>query len=275
MKPLHTASPRCCTPEFGLSAKGFTLIELLVVIAIIAILASMLLPALANSKEKGKRIRCVSNLRQLAVGMNIYAADNADKVVEARKPNPTAPAGPGNEPIVQLALNQMEANLAGTVGLTVNSNRISVWTCPNRPSFPVYEPEYPQWSIGYQYFGGIPRWQNPAGTFPSRSPVKIANSKPFWTLAADTTIKVDNQWGGGRDSAYDDAPQHRNPSGKVPAGGNQVFIDGSARWVPFSKMYYLHTWNTDGSRKCYFYQDPQDFDQRMVKALSTTLRAMP
>jgi prepilin-type N-terminal cleavage/methylation domain-containing protein len=237
---------------------AFTLIELLVVIAIIAILAALLLPALSRAKEHGKRIVCVANLKQIGVGAQMYANDNLDSVVKARPQ-------PGADYSVQLALDPPEQLLEAQLGLITVSNTACVWTCPNRPGLPWYDPSFPQWNLGYQYFGGITNWNNPISLFPSCSPMKLSQAKSWWVLAADAIVETEYGWGQPdptHSGVYDHLPPHKNPGTSFPAGGNQVFADGSARWIKIDLMRFLTSWDLN-NRKCYFYQDSQDFPPQL------------
>ena len=80
-KPTHSRPP-------GNDA-GFTLIELLVVIAIIALLASILFPVFARARENARRASCLSNLKQIMLGLMQYTQDNDEQVPHAFTSDPT------------------------------------------------------------------------------------------------------------------------------------------------------------------------------------------
>ena len=98
-------------PKLPRRASAFTLIELLVVIAIIAILASLLLPALAQGKEKASRTYCVNNNKQLALAMIMYADENNDQMPWPNWGN-DAQNGPGwlYEPVSGRAPDPLRTN---------------------------------------------------------------------------------------------------------------------------------------------------------------------
>jgi hypothetical protein len=71
-------------------------------------------------------------------------------------------------------------------------------------------------------------------------------------LAADMVYSADGgaTWDGGTG-----LPAHKDSSRKVPAGGNQVFVDGSGRWIKARQMMFIHTWSVPLGRELYFYQE--------------------
>ncbi len=249
---------------------AFTLIELLVVIAIIAILASLLLPALARAKEKAQKAACANNLRQIAIGCTLYANDNNEVVIPAR-----GATGAGYN---QRALNPPETGKIAQVGLdpTKTNMASSIWCCPTLPTYktalPVFQPEQQQWLIGYNYYGGVTTWKNTAfrnGT-PSYSPVKLANSKPTWVLTTDCANHyvadgpANADWTVGVPAGV---PHKRKGTG-FPDGLNEGLIDGSVTWFKIEKTFQLSEFEPSYEHDFMYQSDlPPEFNPFVLKGL--------
>jgi prepilin-type N-terminal cleavage/methylation domain-containing protein len=203
----------------GSSRKGgFTLIELLVVIAIIAILASLLLPALSKAKARAQKTYCMNNLRQIGVFFQFFTDENEDYFPAHRNQG----MGVNNDnALISLT------NWWGTTVVGKESGRSNVFHCPNAPSKPKKEEDGTVWKwafdcneVGYGYNG----W--------------FLGRHPYDTPEVQTI-----QMAGLKFSSYSKfrRSQIRNPSqslligDKRPYGGNNPKW-GSSLWWPFSCM---------------------------------------
>jgi len=145
---------------------GFTLIELLVVIAIIGILASLLLPALAKAKEKARTIKCISNIRQMALSYLLYSEENKDDIVTLYLFQ-TAPSNALIQGTVTWWVDLLRPYLQGTniiacpsvkngFGVALNHPELSAWSSDSMPK--MSSVKSPTQSIPWADSGLIDNW---------------------------------------------------------------------------------------------------------------------
>jgi prepilin-type N-terminal cleavage/methylation domain-containing protein len=238
---------------------GFTLIELLVVIAIIAILASMLLPALASARERAKRTACLNNERQFLLAIHLYAGDNNDKLPVGGTDNRNQ--GDTHTPILS---TQSKSNLLqyATELKSLDCPNLALWM-ERREGWRLHD-DYGI-AIGYHYLGGHPGtpWAAPAGTTNQWTSPQTATDDPALVLVADLNVYAysfqrilaphsargpmvrDEAYFDANDVAYSQTPREIGAK-----GGNVARLDGSAAWRGIREMKTYrasHLWETDGA----------------------------
>lgn len=192
--PGHASSPdrRAKVLQRG---GAFTLIEVLIVIAIICILAALLFPALSSAKSKGKQIGCLNNLKQLALGFQMYAADNEARLPEnfpdSRSPNPWIS---GNMKISDQATNTMFIRQGK---LFPYANHIASYHCPSDISQLKGVSRTRSYSMncwmGSRYMetnSGPTRYR----TFVRESELAAARPSGLWVIMDEHETSIDDAW---------------------------------------------------------------------------------
>ena len=203
---------------------AFTLIELLVVIAIIAILASLLLPALSRAKEQGHRTTCKNNSRQWLLSLAMYASDNDD----------IFPPGGSTNPYWNSVW------FRDTMTNRYNIRR-PMFYCPsniswNRDDFWAW-PGGRESVMGYFYFAGEKRYSNSKSMFQEsvQTPVfalKTSDNPHYEVIWADLNRKYQGSWGRpGDPNPLMRGVNHYNDKGDQPEGSNEGFRDGHVEWI--------------------------------------------